>query len=90
MTTVDERVIEKIIMECADGERPTDLSRKYGVAKSSIYRWLNTRTERPVETITNLSQRDFHLMLVELKRLRTDLEVYQACRCSKFSPTTFH
>ena len=65
MTTIDERVIEKIIMECAAGERPTDLSRKYGVAKSSIYRWLNTRTERPVETITHLSQRDFHLMLVE-------------------------
>ena len=86
MTAVDERVIEKILKEYADGERPTDLSRKYGVAKSSIYRWLNTRTERPVETITHLSQHDFHLMLVELKRLRTDLEVYRACRCSRFSP----
>ena len=86
MTAVDERVIEKILREYADGERPTDLSRKYGVAKSSIYRWLNTRTERPVETITHLSQHDFHLMLVELKRLRTDFEVYRACRCSRFSP----
>ena len=86
MTAVDERVIEKILREYAAGEKPTELSRKYGVAKSSIYRWLNTRTERPVETITHLSQRDFHLMLVDLKRLRTDLEVYQACRCSKFSP----
>ena len=86
MTAVDERVIAKIVMECAAGEKPTDLSRKYGVAKSSIYRWLNNRTERTVETITHLSQRDFHLMLVELKRLRTDLEVYRACRCSRFSP----
>ena len=86
MTKINERVIEKIIMEYAAGEKPTDLSRKYGVAKSSVYRWLNTRTERDVKAITHLSQRDFHLMLVELERLRTDLEVYRACRCSKFSP----
>ena len=86
MTKINERVIETIIMEYAAGEKPTDLSRKYGVAKSSVYRWLNTRTERDVKAITHLSQRDFHLMLVELERLRTDLEVYRACRCSKFSP----
>ena len=85
MNTVDEGVIEKIIMECAAGEKPTDLSQKYGVAKSSIYRWLNNRTERTVETVTHLSQRDFHRMLMELNRLRTDLEVYRACRCSRFS-----
>ena len=86
MKTVDERMIEKIIEEFSSGKKPTDLSRKYGVAKSSIYRWVNTRTERDVKAITHLSQRDFHLMLVELERLRTDLEVYRACRCSRFSP----
>ena len=86
MKTVDERVIEKIIEEFSSGKKPTDLSRKYGVAKSSIYRWVNTRTERDVKAITHLSQRDFHLLLVELERLRTDLEVYRACRCSRFSP----
>ena len=43
MKTVDERVVEKILREYAAGEKPTDLSRKYEVAKSSIYRWLNTR-----------------------------------------------
>ena len=67
MTKINERVIEKIIMEYAAGEKPTELSRKYGVARSSVYRWLNTQTERDVKAITHLSQRDFRLMLVELE-----------------------
>ena len=86
MKKVDEMVIEKIIEEYSAGEKPTDLSRKYGVAKSSVYRWLNTRTERDVKAVTRLSQRDFHLMQVELDKLRTDNEVYRVCRCSQSSP----
>ena len=85
MKKVDEVVIAKIVEEYSAGEKPTDLSRKYGVAKSSVYRWLNTRTERDVKAITRLSQRDFHLMQVEIEKLRTDNEVYRACRCSRYS-----
>lgn len=87
MRRIDEKVIQKIIKEHADGGKPAELSRKYEVSKSSVYRWLNTRIERDVKTITHLSQRDFYLMQMELERLKTDSHAYQACRCSKFSPS---
>ena len=86
MKKVDEMVIEKIIEAYSAGEKPTDLSRKYGVAKSSVYRWVNTRTKRDVKAITHLSHREFHLMQVELDKLRMDNEVYRVCRCSRSSP----
>ena len=72
MKIVAEELIQKIVKEYTEGCIPSELSRKYGVAKSSVYRWINSRTEREVETVTHLSPREFHLMQVELKRLRTD------------------
>ena len=86
MKIVAEELIQKIVKEYTEGCTPSELSRKYGVAKSSVYRWINSRTEREVETVTHLSPREFHLMQVELKRLRTDSLIFYNCRCSRSSP----
>ncbi len=86
MKIVANDVIQRIVKEYTDGCTPAELSRKYGVAKSSVYRWINSRTEREVETVTRLSQREFQLMQVELKRLRTYSLIFYNCRCSRPSP----
>ena len=83
MKIVAEDVIQRIVKEYTDGSAPAELSRKYGVAKSSVYCWINSRTEREVEAVTHMSPREFHLMQVELKRLRADSLIFCNCRCSR-------
>ena len=62
MMKVNEKTIAEIVKRYQAGETPTDLARKFKVAKSSVYRWINERTERDVQSVTKLSQREVHLM----------------------------
>ena len=57
MKVVPESIIQEILKKYSEGKTPTKLSREYGFAKSSIYRWLNSRTQREVQVITHLSLR---------------------------------
>jgi transposase InsO family protein len=88
MKVVPENIIQEILKKYSEGKTPTELSREYGFAKSSIYRWLNSRTQREVQAITHLSLREFQLMQVELERLRNDSMVFYRCKCSRSSPIT--
>jgi len=86
MIKVNEKTITEIVKRYQAGETPTDLARKFKVAKSSVYRWINSRKERDVQSVTKMSQREFHHMQVKLERLQRDNEVFLACNCSKNSP----
>ena len=87
MRRIPEEVITQVIKEYEEGsETPTNLARKYNVSKHAVYRWINTRTSREVQSVTHLSQRDFHKMQLELERLRIDNQAYASCRCNWNSP----
>ncbi len=87
MRRIPEEIITQVLKEYNEGsETPTNLARKYNVSKHAVYRWINSRTEREVQSVTHMSQRDFHKMQLELERLRTDNQAYAACRCNWNSP----
>lgn len=87
MRKIPEEVITQVLKKYEDGrETPVNLARKYNVSKHSVYRWINSRTERDVQSVTHLSQREFHKMQLELKRLRIDNQAYASCRCNWNSP----
>jgi len=86
MIKVNEETIAEIVKRYQAGETPTDLAREFKVAKSSVYRWINERTERDVRSVTKLSQRDFHIMQEKLKLLQMENDAFYACNCCRNSP----
>ena len=86
MMLTDEELIAEIVRRYLAGETATELARTFDVSRSSVYRWINSRKEGDVQTITKMSQNEFHLMLVRMERLQRDNEVFMACNCNKNSP----
>ena len=86
MFKIDEKIIAEIVKRYQAGETPTDLAREFKVAKSSVYRWINERTERDVQSVTKLSQREFHLMQEKMNLLQKENDAFYACNCCRNSP----
>ena len=58
----NEETIAEIVKRYQAGETPTARAREFKVAKSSVYRWINSRKERDVQTVTEPSQSEIHNM----------------------------
>jgi len=86
MIKVSEETIAEILKRYQAGETPTALAREFKVAKSSVYRWINERTERDVQSVTKLSQREFHNMQEKMKYLQLENDAFHACNCCWTSP----
>jgi len=86
MINISEKIISEIIRRYQAGESPAKLARKFHVARSSVYRWIDSRTERDVNSVTKLSPKAFYRMQVRLERLQRDNDVFYACNCSRNSP----
>lgn len=86
MLKINEETIAEIVRRYLAGETPAELVREFHVARSSVYRWIYSRTERDVQSVTKLSQREFHNILIRLERLQRDNDVFMACNCNKNSP----
>jgi len=86
MISPNEKTIAEVLKLLQERKTPSELARKYHVARSSIYRGINERAEHDVKTVTKLSERDYHLMLNKMERLEKESDIYNTCSCSKFSP----
>ena len=86
MIKKSEATIAEIVKRYQAGETPTDLAREFKVAKSSVYRWINERTERDVQSVTKLSQRDFHNIQEKMNLLQKENDAFYACNCCRNSP----
>ena len=86
MIKVNEETIAEILKRYQAGETPTALAREFKVAKSSVYRWINERTERDVQSVTKLSQREFHNMQEKMKYLQLENDAFHTCNCCWTSP----
>ena len=86
MINISEKIISEIIRRYQAGESPAKLARKFHVARISVYRWIDSRTERDVNSVTKLSPKAFYRMQVRLERLQRDNDVFYACNCSRNSP----
>lgn len=86
MINISEKIISEIIRRYQAGESPAKLARIFHVARSSVYRWIDSRTERDVNSVTKLSPKAFYRMQVRLERLQRDNDVFYACNCSRNSP----
>jgi len=64
MINISEKIISEIIRRYQAGESPAKLARKFHVARSSVYRWIDSRTERDVNSVTKLSPKAFYRMQV--------------------------
>ena len=75
MINISEKIISEIIRRYQAGESPAKLARIFHVARSSVYRWIDSRTERDVNSVTKLSPKAFYRMQVRLERLQRDNDV---------------
>ena len=80
MISPNEKTIAEVLKLLQEGKSPSELARKYHVARSTIYRWINERTEHEVQSVTKLSERDYHLMLDRMERLEKGCEIYNTWR----------
>lgn len=86
MFSPNEKTIAEVLKLLQEGKSSSELARKYHVARSSIYRCINSRKECDVQSVTKLSERDYHLMLDKMEQLEKECEIYNTCSCSRFSP----
>lgn len=62
MFKIDERIIAEIVRRYQAGENPAELARIFHVGRSSVYRWIKSRTKHDVQTVTEPSQSEIHNM----------------------------
>ena len=86
MIKVSEETIAEILKRYQAEETPAALAREFKVAKNSVYRWINERTERDVQSVTKLSQREFHNMQEKMNLLQLENDAFHACNCCRNSP----
>ena len=86
MFRIDEKTASEIVKRYQKGEKPSDLARTFHVARSSVYRLIYSRTKRDVQSVTKLSQKEFHNMQMKLERLQRESEVFYACQSGRNSP----
>jgi len=62
MIKVNEETIAEIVKRYQAGENPTELARIFHVGRSSVYRWIKSRTKHDVQSVTEQTQREIHKM----------------------------
>lgn len=58
----NEETIAEIVRRYQAGETTAELARIFHVGRSSVYRWIKSRTKHDVQTVTEPSQSEIHNM----------------------------
>lgn len=76
-----------IVYEYQDGTDVKALCKEYKTSKSCVYRWIQQFTERSIsKSNIKISFRQIQKLEYEVKRLRTENEIFRKCGCSPASP----
>ena len=78
----------EIVAEYKKYHSPKDIQIKYGIAKSTLYHWINTFDEKreSVSHTKKYSAWDIHLLERELRTLREENQIFRESGCSTKSP----
>ena len=86
MFSPDEKTITEILKLYQEGKSTAEIAEQFHVSRSSVYRWINSRTKHDLQSVTKLSEREFYLMRAKLERLEKENEIFYACSCGRNSP----
>ena len=86
MFRIDEKIANEIVTRYQKGEKPSDLAREFHIARSSVYRLIESRKKTEAQSVTKMSQKDFNNMKKKLERLQRENEVFYACQSGRNSP----
>lgn len=79
-----EDLKKAVITQYSGGQPAKAICAEYGIARSTLFLWVKQYTEDRAGQIP----RERYLLEMELKRLRTENEIFKTCGCSSGAPLT--
>lgn len=83
--SIKENIKLEILKRLEGGDSIDNLTKEYGVSRSSIYQWRNDNVPKSVDNF-NISAREIYLLRKEIKSLRQTVKIYEATQCVKSMP----
>lgn len=83
--SIKENIKLEILKRLEGGDSIDNLTKEYGVSRSSIYQWRNDNVPKSVDNF-NISAREIYLLRKEIESLRQTVKIYEATQCVKSMP----
>ena len=83
--SIKENIKLEILKRLEGGEPIDNLTKEYGVSRSSIYQWRSDNAPKSVDNF-NISAREIYLLRKEVESLRQTIKIYDATQCVKSMP----
>ena len=80
--SIKENTNLEILKRLEGGEPIDNLTKEYGVSRSSIYQWRSDNAPKSVDNF-NISAREIYLLRKEVEYLRQTIKIYDATKCVK-------
>ncbi|MCR0334806.1 hypothetical protein [[Clostridium] innocuum] len=83
--SIKENIKLEILKRLEGGDPIDNLTKEYGVSRSSIYQWRSDNIPKSVDNF-NISAREIYLLRKEVESLRQIVKIYDATQCVKSMP----
>lgn len=83
--SIKENIKLEILKRLEGSDSIDNLTKEYGVSRSSIYQWRNDNVPKSADNF-NISAREIYLLRKEIESLRQTVKIYEATQCVKSMP----